>query len=100
MSYILQIDFKFDGPFGENMFTEFEKLAESINLEQGIISKVWTESEERKEAGGIYLFETIEDAESYLKMHLERLSGFGIHDANSKIFKVNEQLSRINKGIN
>lgn len=100
MSYILQIDFKFGGPFGEVMSTEFEKLAESINLEKGFITKVWTESEERKEAGGIYLFETEEDAENYLKMHLERLSGFGVQNPNAKIFKVNEKLSRINNGLN
>ncbi|PWW35022.1 MULTISPECIES: monooxygenase [Paenibacillus] len=98
MSYVLQIDFKFKGPFGEAMSMEFEKLAESINLEKGFIKKVWTESEARTEAGGHYHFETEEDAENYLKMHLERLRGFGIEESNVKIFKVNEKLSLINKG--
>ncbi|PQP81013.1 monooxygenase [Paenibacillus sp. PCH8] len=99
MSYLLQIDFKFNGPFGEEMYNQFKDLAESINLEKGLITKVWTESEERKEAGGIYFFGAEEDAQQYLEMHLERLSGFGILEANTKIFKVNEKLTGVHKAL-
>ncbi|MCM3668665.1 monooxygenase [Mesobacillus maritimus] len=98
MRYVLQVDFKMDGPFGEDMVTAFTDLAESINNEKGFLWKIWTENKAEKEAGGIYLFETKMDAENYLTMHTQRLQSFGITDIRGKIFLVNESLSSINKG--
>ncbi|TFH62280.1 monooxygenase [Peribacillus frigoritolerans] len=97
MSYILQVDFKMEGPFGNEMVKEFTELAKSINDEE-VIWKIWTEDSEAKEAGGIYLFETKESAGKYLTMHTARLKGFGIEKVNGKIFKVNEGLTSINHG--
>lgn len=97
MSYLVQVDFEMDGPFGEEMAKSFEELANSINTEPGFIWKIWTENEQDKEAGGIYLFETKEDAENYLTMHTERLKSFGIKNIRGKIFKVNDNLSKLNK---
>lgn len=85
-----------DGPFGEDMANSFQNLARSINDEEGVIWKVWTENEETKESGGVYLFKTKESAEKYLTMHTARLTSFGIRDIRGKIFKVNEALSAIN----
>lgn len=96
--YLLQVDFKMDGPFGEEMANSFQDLARSINDEEGVIWKIWTENEETKESGGVYLFKTIESAEKYLTMHTARLTSFGIKDIRGKIFKVNEALSAINHG--
>lgn len=96
MSYLLQMDFPMDGPFGPSMAEAFEQLARSINEEPGFLWKVWTENPDTGEAGGIYLFESRETAERYLRKHRERLGGFGITTVNSKIFEVNEPLSRIN----
>ncbi len=98
MSYVLQIDFKMDGPFGEEMSKAFTDLANSINDEPGFIWKIWTENKAEQEAGGIYLFETKQAAENYLTMHMERLSSFGITDARGKIFEVNEPLTNITHG--
>lgn len=98
MTYIAQVDFKMDGPFGDEMANGFSDLAKSINDEEGFIWKIWTESPETKEAGGIYLFETKETAEKYVEMHTKRLAGFGITDVNAKIFAVNSKLTEINKG--
>lgn len=98
MVYILQVDFAMDGPFGNEMAEAFSDLAKSINEEEGFISKIWTENVETKEAGGIYQFETKETAEKYLKMHTERLAGFGIESVNGKVFSVNKKLTEINKG--
>ena len=98
MVYVLQVDFKHEGPFGEEMVGAFTNLANSINEEKGFAWKIWTENEETKEAGGIYLFETKEDAENYLTMHSKRLNGFGIAQVNGKIFKVNDSLTMVNKG--
>ncbi|MBO1913941.1 YdhR family protein, partial [Microvirga sp. 3-52] len=35
INYLLQVDFKMDGPFGEEMSTGFADLAKSINNESG-----------------------------------------------------------------
>ncbi|MGE7766953.1 monooxygenase [Peribacillus sp. NPDC096540] len=98
MAYILQVDFKMDGPFGDDMVEQFTDLAKSINDEEGMIWKIWTEDSEAKEAGGIYLFESKESAQKYLTMHTARLKGFGIGTVNGKIFEVNEGLTQINHG--
>lgn len=98
MPYLLQVDFKSDGPFGEEMTGAYTDLAKSINEEPGLIWKIWTESSEHKEAGGIYLFETKENAENYKEMHSKRLAGFGISTINAKVFSVNSKLSEINHG--
>lgn len=98
MPYILQVDFKMDGPFGEEMAGAFAELAESINHEEGFQWKIWTEDPEAGEAGGIYLFESKAAAEKYIDMHARRLAGFGIANVNAKIFEVNAGLTEINSG--
>lgn len=94
---LLQIDFPIDGPFGANMTEAFSDLAKDIAIEEGLIWKIWTENEETKEAGGIYLFQDIENANRYLKKHTERLNSFGIEDITAKVFDVNIPLSQIDK---
>jgi len=98
MPYVLQVDFKMQGPFGDEMAEAFSDLAKSITEEEGFIWKIWTESPETDEAGGIYLFETKETAEKYIDMHSRRLTGFGITDVHAKIFAINPQLTEITKG--
>ncbi|WP_031548093.1 monooxygenase [Salinicoccus luteus] len=96
MAVLLQVDFKMEGPFGEEMSEAFKDLAESINDEPGFLWKIWTENADRKEADGIYAFETHDDAEQYLEMHTKRLANFGIDRVNGKIFEISQQLSKIN----
>ncbi|WP_318617723.1 monooxygenase [Sporosarcina sp. YIM B06819] len=98
MTYVLQVDFKMNGPFGDKMTEAFTDLAKTINEEDGFIWKIWTESSETKEAGGIYSFETKETAEKYLDMHTKRLAGFGVIDINAKVFAINSKLTEITKG--
>ena len=98
MAYVLQVDFKMDGPFGDEMAVGFSDLAKSINEEEGFLWKIWTESPETNEAGGIYIFETKETAEKYMDMHAKRLAGFGINNVNAKIFAINSKLTEITKG--
>lgn len=97
MAYLLQVDFPTNGPFGDEMTAAFTGLAQSITEEEGFIWKIWTESPETNESGGIYLFETKETAEKYLDMHTKRLAGFGITGVNAKIFAINSKLSEITK---
>ncbi len=98
MAHLLQVDFKMNGPFGDEMTEGFSDLAKSINEEGGFIWKIWTENPETNEAGGIYMFETKETAEKYIEMHAKRLASFGITNVNSKIFAINSKLTEINKG--
>ncbi|MCJ8007144.1 monooxygenase [Lederbergia wuyishanensis] len=95
MAYVLQVDFKMDGPFGNEMAEAFSDLAKSITEEEGFIWKIWTENQNEKEAGGIYLFKTKETAEKYIEMHSKRLAGFGIPEVNAKIFAINSKLSEM-----
>ncbi len=98
MPYILQVDFPMDGPFGAEMAQAFEGLAQSINQEPGVRWKIWTEDAQAKEAGGIYLFDSREQAQAYLEMHAQRLQQAGISSIRSRIFAVNEALTAINQG--
>lgn len=96
MPKLLQLHFAFTGPFGAEMAEQLRGLAESINQEQGFIWKVWTESEQNQEAGGIYLFENEEAALAYLDKHSARLKNLGVEEVIAKIFDVNVPLSEIN----
>ena len=98
MSYILQVDFPYAGPWGQPMVEAMESLARSIAKEPGLLWKIWTENEATGEAGGIYLFEDVPSAEAYLAMHTERLKSFGVPQVNGKIFAVNQALSQIDRG--
>lgn len=94
---LLQIDFPYHGPIGEEMAEGFKDLAHSIAKEEGLIWKIWTENKEAKEAGGIYVFKNLSTLESYLEMHTKRLQSFGVTDIRAKIFDINEKLSAITK---
>lgn len=98
MNKLLQVDFDFTGPFGEELSVELAGLAESINHEPGVIWKIWTESEKDKLGGGIYLFENESSAQDYLAMHAARLKEMGIQEVRGQIFDVNVPLSIINDG--
>jgi hypothetical protein len=96
---LLQIDFPHQGPFGQEMTRMMSDLAKDISTEKGLVFKLWTENEETKEAGGIYLFETLAEAQSYLEKHTKRLESFGYSNIRSKIFTVNEGLSVLSKAV-
>ncbi|KLV04021.1 monooxygenase [Photobacterium aquae] len=95
---LLQVDFPFNGPFGEEMAAVLTGLAESINQEPGFVWKIWTESEQNKLGGGIYLFVDQASAERYLAMHTARLQQMGIDGIRGRIFDVNPTLTTVNHG--
>lgn len=95
MRYLLQVDLPHNGPFGDAITVAMSDLAKDIANEKGLISKLWTENETAKEAGGIYLFDNSEDAARYLQKHTERLEAFGYSNIRGKIFVVNEDLSAL-----
>ena len=94
---LLQVDFPFTGPFGKDMSEQLTGLAQDIATESGLVWKIWTENEQEKRAGGIYLFDNRADAERYWAKHSARIAGFGITGAVAHIFAVNEPLSLIDR---
>ena len=98
MATLLQVDFSFPGPFGDEMAAQLKELAESITQEPGFVWKIWTENADSKEAGGIYIFEDDASANAYLEMHSARLKSFGIPEINAKVFSTNDTLSAITNG--
>ena len=97
MPYLLQVDFPYQGPWGDEMVSAMRGLAESIANEPGLIWKFWTENQATGEAGGIYLFTDLPNAQAYLTMHTQRLKSFGVPVVNGKVFQVNEALSQIDR---
>ena len=95
--YILQIDFRFDGPVGDDMATAMQPLAADIATEDGLLWKIWTENADSGQAGGIYLFSELSAAETYLAKHSQRLAAAGTNDIRSRIFAINQPLSLINR---
>ena len=98
MAVLLQVDFPFAGPFGNDMSAALGDLAQHIAGESGLIWKIWTECATQQMAGGIYLFSDRTSAETYLAMHRARLTGFGIEGIRAVIFDVNPELTRITRG--
>jgi hypothetical protein len=98
MNTLLQVDFDYTGPFGDEMAAMLTDLAKSINNEAGMIWKIWTENQQDKLGGGIYLFEDETTARAYLEMHSVRLNKMGIENIRGLVLAVNPLLSNINKG--
>lgn len=95
---LLQVDFEYQGTMGEEMSKSLIGLAESINQEEGLIWKIWTESESDKLGGGIYLFKDENSAINYLNMHTARLNSMGVSQVRGIVFDVNKPLTEINQG--
>jgi hypothetical protein len=94
---LLQMDFPFTGPWGEEMAAELDPLARDIAGEAGLIWKIWTENPETGRAGGIYLFADAESAERYRWKHEQRLNAYGITGVEARSFAVNRPLSEITR---
>lgn len=97
---LLQINFDFPiNMMGSILVENAKPLAESINSEPGFISKIWIENTATARSGGIYLFDTMENASKYAEMHSKRVLNIGASNIDCQYFTVNEPLSKINKGI-
>jgi len=94
---LLQIDFPYAGPWGDEAAQAMRGLAEDIAAEPGLRWKIWTESREAGRAGGIYLFDDAQAADRYLVKHTARLAGFGIGDLRALRLDVNPSLGAITR---
>ena len=57
MAYLLQVDFKMDGPFGDEMAEAFTDLEKASMKKRDSSRKFGQKAPETNEAGGIYIFE-------------------------------------------
>lgn len=94
---LLQFDFPYDGPWEAAMAAAFGDLAKDIAAEEGLIWKIWTENENERRAGGIYLFADASSASRYRQKHEQRLATFGVRDIVARTFAVNAPLSQITR---
>ena len=95
---LVQLHFNLEGPFGSEMSEQLVELAESINQEPGFLWKIWTENAAAQEAGGIYLFNSEENAQRYMAKHMARLAQFGAQNVVCKLFDINDPLTRLTHG--
>lgn len=97
MPTILQVNFSWD--ISEEQLAEHSnpKGAEMFWKLSGLKWKVWLRDEERRESGGIYLFETREAAQAYLDGPIvERLKKIpGTSNHSMKLFDVREGVSAV-----
>ncbi|MFD1161485.1 MULTISPECIES: monooxygenase [Hwangdonia] len=97
MAVIMYVDFPHREVWGKEMAVQMKELAQSIVNEPGFVWKFWTENKNEEMAGGVYMFDSRENAENYLKMHTDRLVKFGYSNIKGKVFEINEELSNICK---
>ena len=97
MPVLVQMNFPLQGPWGEEMAETFRDLGASINDEPGFLWKVWIENQEAGRCGGIYLFDSHENAQAYITMHTERMAGLGVTELDVIVSDVNETLSTLTK---
>jgi hypothetical protein len=95
---LLQMNYRFSGPWGEEMSEAYSELAHRIANVPGLVCKVWTENREAGEAGGIYLFEDEALLDAYMGPKIERMRVAGVEGLRAKKFDVNEPLTRITSG--
>lgn len=64
MSTIVQINFDYDSSL-EKLLEDSAAVATKFLAVQGLLWKIWLGNDEEKGAGGIYLFESRQQAEAY-----------------------------------
>jgi hypothetical protein len=96
---IVQVNFINDISEEEVVARSTPQQAQTIAEVPGLLWKVWLRSPERRESGGIYLFESREAAEAYVTGPIvARIKGNPEYGQVSvKIFDVREEQSRITR---
>lgn len=96
---ILQINYKFNSSRADHTAL-VTPMAEYIAAVPGLAWKVWLMNEAEHEAGGIYLFESAEEAQAFVSS--APVMGFAAHPSltafSVKMFEAVESLSKITRG--
>ena len=96
---LLQINYSFDASRAEHTAL-VTPMADYIASVPGLVWKVWLMNEAEHEAGGIYLFESSEEAQAFVSS--APVASFAAHPSLSafsvKMFEAVESLSKITRG--
>ncbi len=97
---VLQINFKIKVPRTDYEKATFDQFAKSIASVKGLLWKVWIVNEEKKEAGGIYLFKDESSLKAYLEGNIvaEVMKHPALSDIDAKIFDVMDKHSKVTHG--
>ena len=97
---ILQINFKFKVPRPDYENATFDQFARSIADVKGLMWKVWIMNENKKEAGGIYLFKDESSLKAYLEGNIvtEIKKHPALSDIEAKVFDVMDKHSKVTHG--
>ena len=97
-STILQINYKF-GATSADLTTLVTPMAESIAAVPGLVWKIWLMNEAEHEAGGIYLFQSRDEAQAFVTS--PGVQEFAAHpmlsNVSVKMFEPVESLSKITR---
>jgi hypothetical protein len=98
-SQLLQVNMKFSIPSAD-LSGAWMDAAQPIADVPGLRWKVWLMNEERREAGGIYLFDSKAHAESYMGGPIVAAlkASPAVSDISAKLFDVMEDHSAITRG--
>ena len=96
---ILQINYTFNSSRADHT-ASVTPMAEYIAAVPGLVWKVWLMNEAEHEAGGIYLFESGEEAQAFVSS--AAITDFAAHPSltafSVKMFEAVESLSKITRG--
>src|SRR5262249_42089852 len=96
---ILQINYKFNLSHADHAAL-VTPMADYISSVPGLVWKIWLMNEAEQEAGGIYLFESVAEAQAFASS--APVASFVAHPSLSafsvKLFEAVESLSKITRG--
>ncbi len=97
---ILQINFKFKVPRSDYEKATFDQFAKPIANVKGLLWKVWIVNEDKKEAGGIYLFNDESSLKAFLEGNIvaEVMKHPALSDIDAKVFDVMDKHSKVTHG--
>ncbi len=97
---ILQINFKIKVPRADYEKATFDQFAKPIADVKGLLWKVWIVNEEKKEAGGIYLFNDESSLKAFLEGSIvaEVMKHPALSNIEAKIFDVMDKHSKVTHG--
>ncbi len=97
---ILQINFKFKVPRSDYEKATFDQFAKPIANVKGLMWKVWLMNEDKKEAGGIYLFKDEASLKAFLEGNIvaEVKKHPALSDIEARVFDVIDKHSKVTHG--
>ena len=97
---ILQINFKIKVPRSDYEKATLDQFARPIASVKGLLWKVWLVNDDKKEAGGVYLFKDEQSLNAFLRGNIvaDVKKHPALSDIDAKIFDVMDEHSKLTYG--